>query len=153
MALAVDAVAQITKSGHVFLFERQTGKALFPIEERAVPASTVEGELTAERQHLPVKPPPFARQIFTEDMVTKRTPEAHAAVLARLRKVRSAGQFVPPSLEGTVIFPGFDGGGEWGGAAFDPASGWLYVNANEMPWILRLVEAARQAAGERTQPL
>jgi quinoprotein glucose dehydrogenase len=137
----VDAVAQITKSGHVFLFERQTGKPLFPIEERAVPASTVDGELAAERQRLPVKPPPFARQIFTEDMVTNRTPEAHAAVLERLRKVRSAGQFVPPSLEGTVIFPGFDGGGEWGGAAFDPASGWLYVNANEMPWILRLVAA------------
>jgi quinoprotein glucose dehydrogenase len=146
---AVDAVAQITKSGHVFLFERQTGKALFPIEEHAVPASTVEGELTAERQQLPVKPPPFARQIFTEDMIANRTPEAHAAVLARLRKVHSDGQFVPPSLEGTVIFPGFDGGGEWGGAAFDPTSGLLYVNANEMPWILRLVEAPakRQASG------
>ncbi len=137
----VDAVAQITKSGHVFLFDRETGKPLFPIEERAVPASSVDGELAAERQGLPVKPPPFARQAFTEDMVTQRTPEAHAAVLERLRKVRSAGQFVPPSLEGTVIFPGFDGGGEWGGAAFDPASGWLYVNANEMPWILRLVTA------------
>lgn len=146
---AVDAVAQITKSGHVFLFERETGKPLFPIGERAVPATAVEGEWTAATQPLPLKPPPFARQMFTEDMVTRRTPEAHAAVLARLRQVRSAGQFVPPSLEGTVIFPGFDGGGEWGGAAFDPASGRLYVNANEMPWILRLVETPRnrQATG------
>ncbi|MGA2136050.1 MAG: PQQ-binding-like beta-propeller repeat protein [Bryobacteraceae bacterium] len=146
---AVDAVAQITKSGHVFLFDRVTGKPLFPLEERAVPASEVDGELAAARQILPLKPPPFARQIFTEEMVTKRTPEAHAAVLERLRKVRSAGQFVPPSLEGTVIFPGFDGGAEWGGAAFDPASGFLYVNANEMAWILRLVPApaSRQSSG------
>lgn len=143
----IDAVAQITKSGHVFLFERQTGKPLFPIEEYSVPPTSVDGELAAERQPLPLKPPPFARQIFSEDMATHRTPEAHAAVLARLRKVRSGGQFVPPSLEGTVIFPGFDGGAEWGGAAFDPASGWLYVNANEMPWILRLVEAP---AGRKT---
>jgi len=137
----VDAVAQVTKSGHVFLFERQTGKPLFPIEQRPVPATEVEGEATAAEQPLPLKPPPFARPIFNADMATNRTPEAHAAVLARLRQVRSAGQFVPPSLEGTVIFPGFDGGAEWGGAAFDPASGLLYVNANEMPWILRLVES------------
>lgn len=143
----IDAVAQITKSGHVFLFERQTGRPLFPIEEYSAPPSSVDGELAAERQPLPLKPPPFARQIFSEDMATHRTPEAHAAVLARLRKVRSGGQFVPPSLEGTVIFPGFDGGAEWGGAAFDPVSGWLYVNANEMPWILRLVEAP---AGRKT---
>ena len=146
---AVDAVAQITKSGHVFLFDRLTGKPLFPLEERPVPATEVEGEATAQSQPLPLKPPPFARQIFTADMVTNRTPEAHAAVLARLQQVRSAGQFVPPSLEGTVVFPGFDGGGEWGGAAFDPASGLLYVNANEMPWILRLVESpqGRQTSG------
>jgi len=146
---AVDAVAQITKSGHVFLFDRATGKPLFPIEERPVPATEVDGEATAPAQPLPLQPPPFARQIFSADMVTNRTPEAHAAVLARLRQVRSAGQFVPPSLEGTVIFPGFDGGGEWGGAAFDPASGLLYVNANEMPWILRLVESPqnRQSTG------
>ena len=141
----VDAVAQITKSGHVFLFDRETGKPLFPIEERGVPASEVDGEASATKQSLPLKPPPFARQIFTPDMVTNRTPEAHTAVLARLRQVRSAGQFVPPSLEGTVIFPGFDGGAEWGGAAFDPGSGLLYVNANEMPWILRLVESPDQA--------
>ena len=146
----VDAVAQITKSGHVYLFERETGKPLFPIEHRKFPASEVGGELTAAEQPLPLKPPPFARQVFTEEMVTNRTPEAHRAVLERLRKVRSAGQFVPPSLEGTVVFPGFDGGGEWGGAAFDPESGLLYVNANEMPWILRLVEAKSEKVGGRS---
>ena len=135
----VDAVAQITKSGHVFVFERETGKPLFPIEEHPVRQSDVDGEVLATRQPLPLKPPPFARQFFTEDLVTKRTPEAHEAVLTQLRKVRSEGQFAPPSKEGTVVFPGFDGGGEWGGAAFDPETGLLYVNANEMAWILRLV--------------
>ncbi len=139
----VDAVAQITKSGFVFLFERETGKPLFPIEERAYPKTDVDGETSADHQPLPVKPPPFARQIFTEDLVTTRTPAAHDAVLARLRQLRSSGQFVPPSLQGTVIFPGFDGGGEWGGAAFDSRSGLLYVNSNEMAWIMRLVERTK----------
>ena len=136
----VDAVAQITKAGVVFVFDRVTGKPLFPIEYRPAPASDVEGELTAKTQPFPLKPPPFARQILTEDMLTHRTAEAHQAVLDVFRRIRSAGQFVPPSREGTVVFPGFDGGGEWGGAAFDPASGLLYVNSNEMPWILRLIE-------------
>ncbi|HEV8038933.1 MAG TPA: PQQ-binding-like beta-propeller repeat protein, partial [Bryobacteraceae bacterium] len=136
----VDAVAQITKAGVVFVFDRVTGKPLFPIEYRPAPASDVEGELTAKTQAFPLKPPPFARQILTEDMLTNRTAEAHQAVLDVFRRVRSAGQFVPPSREGTIVFPGFDGGGEWGGAAFDPASGLLYVNSNEMPWILRLIE-------------
>jgi len=136
----VDAVAQITKAGVVFVFERATGKPLFPIEYREVQRSEVDGEVTASTQPFPLKPTPFARQMLTEDMLTRRTPEAHEAALAQFRKIRSAGQFVPPSFEGTVVFPGFDGGGEWGGAAFDPATGLLYVNANEMAWILRLVE-------------
>ncbi|HYM09763.1 MAG TPA: PQQ-binding-like beta-propeller repeat protein, partial [Bryobacterales bacterium] len=135
----IDAVAQITKSGHVFVFDRATGKPLFPIEYREVPASEVDGEVLAKTQALPLQPPPFARQQLTEDLVTNRTPEAHQAVLEQLRKLRSAGQFVPPSFEGTVVFPGFDGGGEWGGGAFDPETGLFYVNANEMAWILRLL--------------
>jgi len=139
----VDAVAQTTKAGVVFVFERETGKPLYPIEYRDVPRSEVDGEVTAPKQAFPLKPPPFARQALTENMLTQRTPEAHQAVLDLFRKVRSAGQFVPPSLEGTVIFPGFDGAAEWGGAAFDPATGLLYVNSNEMPWILRLVERPR----------
>jgi quinoprotein glucose dehydrogenase len=135
----VDVLAQITKSGHVFVLDRSTGKPLFPVESRSVPGSDVDGESLAKTQLLPLKPPPFARQIFGDDLVTTRTPEAHRAVLERLHKLRSAGQFTPPSIEGTVIFPGFDGGGEWGGPAFDPESGLLYVNSNEMAWILRLV--------------
>ena len=131
---SVDAVAQITKSAHVFVFERETGKPLFPIEYRKVPTRAVEGEVVAETQPFPLKPPAFSRQIFTEQMVTKRTAAAHAAVLKRLRRVRSTGQFEPPSLEGTVVFPGFDGGAEWGGSAVDPSTSVIYVNANDIAW-------------------
>ena len=136
----VDAVAQITKSGHVFVFERETGKPLFPIEYRAVPASDIEGEILARTQPVPLVPRPFARQVFTEDMVTRRTPQAHKAALERFRAARSGDQFTPPSRQGIIIFPGYDGGGEWGGAAFDPETRLLYVNSNEMAWILQLVE-------------
>ena len=135
----IDAVAQITKSGFVWVFDRVTGTPLFPYENRTVPASDVDGEVLSKTQPLPLKPAPFARQQFTEEIATNRTPEAHAAVVARLRQVRSGPQFTPPSREGTVVFPGFDGGGEWGGGTYDPETGLFYVNANEMAWILRLV--------------
>jgi quinoprotein glucose dehydrogenase len=135
----VDAVAQITKSGFVWVFDRDTGKPLFPYQEIAVPQTDMDGEQTSAKQVLPTEPAPFARQQLTEDMLTNRTPEAHAAALKRFREVRSGPQFTPPSREGTVIFPGFDGGGEWGGAAWDPETGLFYVNANEMAWILKLV--------------
>ncbi len=136
----LDAVAQTTKSGYVFLFDRDTGEPLFPIEYKKYPASDLEGEVTAATQPLPTMPEPFARQKLTEDMLTERTPQAHANALERFRKLRNAGQFIPGSREGTIIYPGFDGGAEWGGPAFDPDSHLLYVNANEMAWILRLVE-------------
>lgn len=134
----VEAVAQVTKYGDTFVLDRRTGASLFPIEDRAVPPSTVDGEFASPTQPRPLKPVPFARQGLTEDMLTTRTPEAHAAVLARFRAMKS-GMFQPPSLEGTVVFPGFDGGAEWGGVAFDAGSGLLYVNSNEMPWIVKLI--------------
>lgn len=134
----VDAVAQITKTGYVYVFERETGKPLFPIAYRKAPRSTLDGEQTADSQPYPVKPPPFTRQHLTEDMLTTRTPAAHAAALETFRQYRS-GMYEPPSLDGNIIFPGVDGGGEWGGPAFDPETGLLYVNSNEMPWLLKLV--------------
>ena len=149
----IDAVAQITKSGHVFVFERETGKPLFPIQYRRYPPSDVEGEVTADSQPLPIIPEPFARQRLTEDMLTERTPEAHRAALERFRAVRSGGQFVPASLQGTIVFPGLDGGGEWGGAAFDPATSVLYVNANEMAWIVSLVQRAPRAVATSAREL
>ena len=135
----VNAVAQVTKTGYVFVFDRKTGEPLFPIGSRSVPASTLPGEKLATTQPYPLKPPPFTRQSFTEDMVTTRTPEAHAAVLAQLKQVDSNGIFTPPSLRGTMLMPGTDGGAEWGGAAFDSDTGLLYVNSNEQPWIIRMV--------------
>ncbi|HJQ27458.1 MAG TPA: PQQ-binding-like beta-propeller repeat protein [Blastocatellia bacterium] len=144
----IDAVAQTTKQGYVFVFERSTGKPLFPITERPVPPSDLDGEAASPTQPLPVKPPPYARQTFTEADATDISPEARDAVLSRLRKTRTGRQFIPPSREGTIIFPGFDGGAEWGGAAFDPTSGRLYVNANEMAWILTMVEMAPRTPGE-----
>jgi quinoprotein glucose dehydrogenase len=135
----VDAVGQVTKSGHVFVFNRETGEPLFPIEERIVPPSDLQGESAWPTQPIPLKPAPFARQIFSADEITDISPESHKAVLEKFVKVRPHTPFLPPSREGTIIFPGFDGGAEWGGAAVDPR-GILYVNANEMPWILTMVE-------------
>ncbi|MEO5740534.1 MAG: pyrroloquinoline quinone-dependent dehydrogenase [Vicinamibacterales bacterium] len=131
----VDAVAQTTKHGFVFLFDRVTGKPLFPIEYRRVPPSTVDGEVAADTQPFPLKPAPFARQLLTEDMLTRRTPAAHQWALAQFGAFRSGGQFVPLSVgKETVIFPGFDGGAEWGGAAVDPQSAVMYVNSNDIAW-------------------
>ncbi len=135
----IEAVAQITKSGHVFLFDRDSGEPLFPIMETPVAPSTLEGEEAWPTQPLPLKPAPFARQFLSVENLTDISPASHEDVLRRFMQTRSGGQYTPPSTEGTVIFPGFDGGGEWGGAAHDP-NGILYVNSNEMPWILTMVE-------------
>ena len=137
----VDAIAQTTKQGYLYLFDRATGAPLFPIEERAYPPSHVPGEGTSPTQPMPLAPGPYARQRLTEDMLTTRTPEAHAWALQQFKTFRSGGQFLPFAVDQqTVVFPGFDGGGEWGGPAVDPATGVLYVNANEMVWTGGLTE-------------
>ncbi len=135
----IDAVAQVTKSGHVFVFNRETGEPLFPVEERPMPPSDVQGESVWPTQPVPLKPAPFARQLFSADLITDISRDAYRTVLERFIKVRPHMQFMPPSTQGTIIFPGFDGGAEWGGAAIDPRRGILYVNANEMPWLLTMV--------------
>ena len=132
---SVDAVAQTTKHGFVFLFDRANGTPLFPIEYRHVPPSTVEGEVAAQTQPFPLKPAPYARQLLTEDMLTTRTPQAHQWALEQFKTFRNEGLFVPLMVgKETVIFPGFDGGAEWGGSAVDPNTGVLYVNANDLAW-------------------
>jgi quinoprotein glucose dehydrogenase len=137
----VHAVAQTTKQGFVYLFDRASGKPLFPVESHKYPPSDLKGEVAAEEQPLPTKPAPYARQRLTEDMLTNRTPEAHEWALQQFRSFRSDGQFVPLSTgKNTIIFPGFDGGAEWGGSAFDPDTGILYVNSNEMAWAVELAE-------------
>lgn len=143
----VDAVSITTKTGHVFIFDRVTGTPLFPIEYKKYPASNIPGEVASETQPLPTKPEPFARQLLTADMVTRRTPQAHAAAMAQFKKMVSNGQFVPPSVgKDTVSFPGMDGGAEWGGTAFDPDTGLLYVNSNEMVWLYALAENPKPGA-------
>jgi quinoprotein glucose dehydrogenase len=136
----IDVVAQIGKNGRVYVLDRETGRPVFPMEEVKAPPSDVPGERAAETQVLPALPPPFTRQRFTEDLITTRTPEAHRAVREKWLTLRKAGEFDPPSLQGTILFPGMDGGGEWGGTAYDPSSGLLYVNANEMAWTVKLAE-------------
>ena len=131
----VDAVAQTSKQGFVYLFDRADGKPLFPIEVRKYPSSTVPGEHASATQPLPARPAPFARQLLTKELLTNRTPEAHQSALEQFLKFRSAGQFVPFSVGiDTVIFPGFDGGAEWGGPAVDPETGIIYINSNDVAW-------------------
>lgn len=135
----IDAVAQAGKDGYVYVLNRETGESLFPLEERPIPVSKVESELLAKSQRVPLKPEPFVRQKFTVETVTRRTEAAHKAVMEQLRNLDYGDRFTPPSQKGTVVFPGFAGGAEWGGSAYDPETHLFYINANEMAWILRLV--------------
>lgn len=130
----VDAVAQTSKQGHVFLFDRATGAPLFPIEERPVPQSDVPGEATAPTQPFPLKPAPFARQHLTSESLTTRTPQANDWARKAFAEMHSDGPFAPFELgRQTIVFPGYDGGAEWGGPAVDPR-GVLYVNSNDIAW-------------------
>jgi quinoprotein glucose dehydrogenase len=139
-AKSIPALAQTTKQGFVYLFDRTNGKPLFPVEYHKYPPSTIPGEVAAAEQPLPTKPPPYARQLLTEDMLTLR-PETHEWALEQFRNSVSEGQFVPFRLgKDTVIFPGFDGGAEWGGPALDPETSIIYINANEMAWMAALAE-------------
>jgi len=135
----VDAIAQITKTGHVWVLDRDTGKELFPSEWRRMPKGILPGEVTADSQRFPTLPKPFSRQRLTEADLTDRTPEARASALEIFRKHPTPDPFTPPNEQGIIIFPGVDGGGEYGGPAFDPKTGLLYVNANEMGWVLEIV--------------
>lgn len=135
----IQAVAQITKTGFVFVFDRLTGKPVFPIEERPVASSDVPGEHSWPTQPFPLKPPPFAKQEFNEEDITDLSPESHQRVLEEFRNLRSGPVHTPGSERGTAVIPGFLGGGTWSGASFDPKTGTLYVNANNMPNLLRII--------------
>jgi glucose dehydrogenase len=138
---SIDAIAQPTKQGFLYLFDRVTGKPLFPIEERLFPVSNVPDELASSTQPVPILPEPYARQLLTANMLTVRTTEAHAWAEKEFETFRSEGQFVPFSVDRqTVVFPGFDGGAEWGGPAVDPHTGVIYINANDVAWTGGLTE-------------
>jgi len=137
----VDAVAQTSKQGFVYLFDRVTGAPLFPIEGSKYPASTVPGEVAAAEQLLPTKPSPFARQLLTDKLLTERTAGVKKWAAEKFAQLRSEGQFVPLSVgKDTAVFPGYDGGAEWGGPAIDRQAGIIYINSNEMAWTGALAE-------------
>lgn len=136
----IDAVAQISKQGLVFIFNRETGEPIFPIEERPVPASTVAGEQSWPTQPFPIKPLPLCRQHFDSGIITDRTPEAHAFTLRKAKKYAWGDIYLPPSLQGILQFPGIRGGAEWSGACVDMQTGIMYVGINDIPNIVELEE-------------
>jgi len=141
----IPAVAQVTKTGDTFVFHRETGEPLFPIREEPVVGAAVPGEWTAKSQPLPVRPPPFVPHGFDDARVSDRSPEAARFVRARIAGMRRGSLYAPPSVEGTLQLPGTDGGAEWGGAAWDAGTGLLTVNANQVPWVVQMVEVAADA--------
>ncbi len=152
----IDAVAQVTKQGYIFVFDRVTGVPLFPIKEVKAPKSDLDGEVTWATQPVPTLPKPYARQAYqlTEKDINPYA-ENRDELVKRFKSYKTK-RFAAPSKEGTVILPGYDGGAEWGGAAADPNDGIIYVNSNEMAWILTMVETPTQDAlahlplGEKT---
>ena len=144
----IDAVAQITKQGYVYVFERETGKPVFEIKEVEVKTDGhLPGELLSKTQPIPTLPLPFSRNTITEDDISLLA-ENRNELVERFKKI-SKNPYDPPSKNGSLILPGFDGGGEWGGASFDPETGYMYVNASEMPWILEMIDAPSNNKNEQ----
>jgi quinoprotein glucose dehydrogenase len=147
---SVDAVVQLTKQGFAFVFDRESGEPVWPVEERPVAPSDVPGETAWKTQPFPSKPPPFSEQGVSLEDAFDLTPELQAAARQELAKYRLGPLYTPPSLQGTVMRPGVIGGANWGGGAFDPTSGLLYVkSSSNTPAILRLAEPDRSASNPR----
>ena len=145
----IDAVVQLTKQGFAFVFDRVTGRPVWPIEERPVPASDVEGEHAWATQPFPTKPPAFTEQGVTLDDAFDLTPELRAAAQAELKKYRIGPLFTPPSVQGTVQRPGLIGGANWGGAAFDARAGVLYFKTTNQANVGRVGKPDRTSANPR----
>jgi quinoprotein glucose dehydrogenase len=141
----IDAVVQPTKQGWAFVFDRVTGRPVWPIEERPVPRSDVPGEASWPTQPFPTRPPAFESQGVTLDDAFDATPELKAKAVAELKKYRLGPIYTPPSLEGTVALPGVWGGANWGGGAFDPASGRLFVKTTRSPSIFKMERFTQSA--------
>lgn len=140
---ARDVVAVAAKTGFLFVFDRDTGKPIWPITERSVPASDVPGELAAQSQPIPSKPAPFAKQGFGFNDIVDFTPAIKSAALDAIKDYRLGPLFTPPSREGTIVMPGAIGGAGWGGGAIDPQSGVMYIKATNQPALYRIVQPAR----------
>ncbi len=139
----IDAVAQITKHGYIFMFDRTNGEPIFPIEEKPVPQNALPGEDVWPTQPIPTLPQPFARQHFGVEDVTNINHETYVDMLKKYKKVKYNTMFTPPSKDGDWIFPGFDGGGEWGGAAVDPESKIMYISNTELPWAQVMIDVPK----------
>ena len=134
----IDAVVQLTKQGFAYVFDRVTGRPVWPIEERPVPQSDVPGEQSSPTQPFPTAPPPFTPQGVTLDDAFDLTPELKAAAQAEMKKFRLGPLYTPPSMEGTLVRPGVWGGANWGGGAFDPETGMLYLKTVGLPQVFRI---------------
>lgn len=145
----VYAVVQLTKQGFAFVFDRVTGRPIWPIEERPVPPSDVPGEHAWPTQPFPLKPPPLTEQGVTQDDVFDLTPELRSAALKELQRYRIGPVFTPPSFRGTVQRPGIIGGANWGGGAFDARSGLLFVKTSNQAHIARVGAPDRSSANPR----
>ncbi|MEN2283330.1 PQQ-binding-like beta-propeller repeat protein [Algoriphagus sp. SE2] len=139
----IEAVAQISKQGMTYVFDRETGEPVWPIEEIAMPQSELPGEKTSATQPIPTLPEPFMNMTFQDHNILNLKPEWEADIRTQLSNVKIGETWAPPSASnGIVLFPGMDGGGEWGGAAFDPTNQTLYVNANQIPWLIEMTPNA-----------
>lgn len=148
----IPAVAVATKMGHIFLLDRETGKSLFPIEERAVPQSAVPGEELSPTQPFPILPPPLGLETLTVDDAWGITEADRNWCRERIKSLRSEGIFTPPSLQGSIIYPGNIGGVAWGGASVDAERGILITNTNRFPFIITLIPRDRYATEKRANP-
>ena len=128
----IPAVAQVTKMGFVFIFDRLTGKPLFPVEERRVPESDVPGEEAWPTQPFPLKPPPLVRHSLSEEDLSEVTRDSRQYCAELFHSLKTHGMYTPYGVEQTLVLPGTLGGGNWSGASFDEASGYLFVNTNEL---------------------
>lgn len=135
---AIDAVAQVTKQGYTFLFDRESGQPLHEIVEQPAPPSTLSGEQAAATQPVPVRPPPLARQEFDPDDLPELSAGSRAALRERWRSIERGSLYTPPGLQERLVLPGYDGGASWGGVAFDPVSRLLFVNAMDVPYTMRM---------------
>ncbi len=148
----VDAVVQVSKQGFIYMLERETGVPVHPIIEQPVPQSDLAGEQASPTQPVPTVLPAFVRQEFKESDLNDLIPKSsYEELKKRFLTHRSGKMFIPPSVQGTLVLPGFTGGAEWGGPSFDPSSGVLYINSTEMPWLSTMIDTLKEKAVPVTQ--
>ncbi len=142
----IEAIAQPTKQGFIFVLDRKTGKPIFPVEERPVPESSVKGEEAWPTQPFPLKPASFARQSIETEEIMDFSPEQYEVNKKTISDLRFEGLYTPPDEQGTLLIPGSRGGAEWGGAAYDVATGVLYINSNESPEVATISKVDKSVA-------